>query len=303
MVLRMALWLLLVGVSLASEQEGCGDECPGAAASALMQYGGLQRQPALAENQMKSISEVESFGFISEPDNVWKKRKQVHMNQMRNEADHRHAYDGSNRGAEWFQFHYEPSFHCELEERIGMMGDGGKWVCDPGRIARLVQSGQSCLIYSVGSNGDFSFEQAVLQDISSSCEIHTFDPAKEGTWKVPKNVNYHAVALGPTSPARPLSSLVKELGHEGRRIDLFKIDCEGCEWETYESWLGSGVNIGQILVEMHWRQNPETIHRMFDFLAKKGYVVFNKEPNTLGCGGECIEYSFLKLDPTFGQEV
>jgi len=299
--LRTALLLLLISDALASEQHEVA-ECPGAAA--LMQHTDAHRiQPVVANNDAKLMSEVESLGFISEPDEVWLKRKHIHMGQMRNEASHRHDCDNCKRGAEWFQIHYEPSFHCEFEERIGSMGDGGKWVCDPGRIASLVNSGQRCLIYSVGCNGDFSFEQSVLQRISPSCEIHTFDPAKEGTWKVPENVNYHAVALGQTAPARPLASLVKELGHVGQRIDLFKIDCEGCEWDTYEAWLGSGVNIGQILVEMHWQQNPETVHRMFDFLTKNGYVVFNKEPNTFGCGGECIEYSFLKLDPTFHQEV
>ncbi len=32
-------------------------------------------------------------------------------------------------GREYFQSHWEPSWNCELEERIGNFGDGGKWVC------------------------------------------------------------------------------------------------------------------------------------------------------------------------------
>lgn len=256
-------------------------------------------QMVAASSQMPGVaellqSEVDSLGFIREPDNMWLERKQVHLAQMRNEAAHRHDCDTCSRGAEWFQVHYEPSFHCELEQRIGMMGDGGKWVCDPSTIARRAGSGDPCLVYSVGSNGDFSFEEAVLSQISSSCEVHTFDPMAAGVWTPPAHVTYHSVALGQEPPAKPLSQIVQELGHAGRRIDLFKIDCEGCEWSTYEGWLGSGVDIRQILVEMHWRNNPQVVHKMFEFLGKHGYVVFNKEPNTLGCGGECIEYAFLK---------
>jgi len=214
------------------------------------------------------------------------------------------AHRGEGYGHIWFQEHYEPSFHCEFEERIGAMGDGGKWMCDPTRIQQATKSGKGkCLVYSVGSNGDFSFEASVLSQISEDCEVHTFDPAKAGTWKAPEGVKYHSVALGEFAPAKPLAQIVKELGHVGRKIDLFKIDCEGCEWETFKSWFGTGVGIGQILVELHWRDNPDVIHDFFHFLFQQGYVIFNKEPNTLGCQGECIEYAFLKMAPSFSHDI
>jgi hypothetical protein len=34
-------------------------------------------------------------------------------------------------------------------------------------------------------------------------------------------------------------------------------------------------------------------------MEKRGYVIFHKESNTIGCMGACIEYSFLKLDSKF----
>merc|ERR1712217_322395 len=98
-----------------------------------------------------------------------------------------------------------------------------------------------------------------------------------------------------------MPDIVKELGHEGRKLDLFKIDCEGCEWDTFGDWLNAGVDIGQIMVELHWRDNAPRVQEFYKALQDHGYVVFNKEPNTLGCGGDCVEYSFLKLDPAFSK--
>jgi hypothetical protein len=276
--------------------------------AALVQFASMRvKHTHLDEEEKDSwLSRRDSLGFITESNQSWRLRKQIHQLQMKREIEHRNDCNscGVNQGHIWFQDHYEPSFHCEFEERIGQMGDGGKWICDPERIRQRKNFGEErCLVYSVGSNGDFSFEESVLSEISKDCEVHTFDPMEAGKWKTPSHVQYHSVALGMKQPAKPLAELVKELGHTGRRIDLFKIDCEGCEWETYKSWFGSGVDIRQILVELHWRASPEKAHAFFNFLFEQGYVIFNKEPNTLGCRGDCIEYSFLKMAPSFSHDI
>merc|ERR1719343_935221 len=109
-------------------------------------------------------------------------------------------------GPQWWQLHYEPSFHCSFSERLGSAGEGGKWVCDPYRIADAAKSGEPCLVYSVGSRGEFSFEEAVQKRISPSCEVHVFDPADPtsyGAWggapkghATPKTISYHQWPLG-----------------------------------------------------------------------------------------------------------
>merc|ERR1739838_448694 len=99
---------------------------------------------------------------------------------------------------------------------------------------------------------------------------------------MPKFMNYHVGRIGSDSQSKTLPQIVQDAGHSKRTIDLFKIDCEGCEWETFRSWFGSGVDIRQILVELHWRANPEVAHEFFRFLFQQGYVIFIKEPNTLG---------------------
>jgi hypothetical protein len=96
-----------------------------------------------------------------------------------------------SRPQAWFQDNWEPSFTCQHERRIGGNGDGPKWVCDPHRI-----DPDSCLIYSFGSNNDFSFEESVLREISAKCEIHTFDPT-----------------IGPTPSSESSLTQLQQLSH------------------------------------------------------------------------------------------
>jgi len=60
------------------------------------------------------------------------------------------------------------------------------------------------------------------------------------------------------------------------------------------------VFIRQILIEFHGSlpDGPpdEGMNEIFHRFSKEGYVIFHKEPNTLRCGGRCIEYGFLKLN-------
>ena len=85
---------------------------------------------------------------------------------------------GIHNPAQWYQENFEPDFTCAHERRIGdpPSGDGPKWVCDPHRI----RAKPDCLVYSVGSQGNFMFENAVRKQIGKHCEIHTFDPENTG---------------------------------------------------------------------------------------------------------------------------
>jgi hypothetical protein len=171
------------------------------------------------------------------------------------------------------------------------------------------------MIYSIGSIGDFSFETAIQNYMNNGtlCEVHIFDFG-DYLKGMPKHLNmhYHQWRLktsedgkleGEPKTGETLYSLAESvhlLGHDDRdSIDLFKIDCEGCEWDSVQDWMDPSIpRIMQIQVELHGAKLAPV--RFFDTLMKdNGYVIFHKEPNTLGCGGECIEYSFLKLDTSF----
>ena len=167
---------------------------------------------------------------------------------------------------EWFQDNYEPEFLCCHEVRIGRKGDGGKWVCDPHRIQRR-KSSNSCLVYSIGSQGDASFESALLENVSTECEINIFDcgdfvqTTAEQTGHS-KTIFYHQWGIsGETGGSyKSFADTVAELGHVNRTIDIFKIDCEGC-FDTFRKWLDAPVKIQQILVEIH--DIGEKAHDMF----------------------------------------
>eukprot|EP00928_Gymnodinium_smaydae_P052565 TRINITY_DN3656_c0_g1_i2.p1 TRINITY_DN3656_c0_g1~~TRINITY_DN3656_c0_g1_i2.p1 ORF type:complete len:349 (+),score=30.59 TRINITY_DN3656_c0_g1_i2:68-1114(+) len=271
-----------------------------------------------------AVSVKESDGFMIESDEQWVRRKMRQEDQA--SKQHKVMTTCSDEYFSWqrscmpkcseyspilckprvfYQVHYEPSFSCLDARRLGSEGEGGKWVCDPYKITHEAEQGNGCLVYSVGSNGDFSFEKSVHDEISPSCEIHTIDMndwRKYTTTPPPSYVSYHQYTVGP-EPDTPVSTIIRDLGHANRTIDMFKIDCEGCEWSTFQSWFGEGVNIRQIQVELHGENNCTGAHAFFDFLFSKGYVVFSKEPNTLGSGGDCVEYSFLKLSPSFSQAV
>jgi len=203
-----------------------------------------------------------------------------------------------------WQTHYEPSFSCTFEERVGQMGDGGKWVCDPHRLSLKAKTKEGCLVYSIGSNGNYGFEEGVHESISDACEIHTIDMnnwTRYTNQKPPKYVDYHIHTIGP-EPSTPIPKLVDLLGHRDRReIDILKIDCEGCEWSTYEAWFDAGLSIRQILVEVHNNEAvAPNVHKFFKHLFDVGYMIFHKEANVLA-QGTCIEYAFLKLTPEFSR--
>lgn len=281
---------------------------------------------SIREENDYRLAYEESFGFFDDISSAeWEKLRSITLARVNN-ADPRNPLQMANHPAAFYQNNWDPDFSCRHDTKIGL-GDGGKWVCDPHRIVaqsskrmeqyKAIKKNVSagCLVYSVGSNGDFHFEEGV-QDILGPgvCEIHTFD-FTDYAHQVPagKGIIFHHWGLKPSynetkqtrsggfgqstaeGTFKTLQETKKELGHEDRPIDIFKIDCEGCEWGTYKDWLETDIR--QILVEVH--QVPEVAHDYFSNLQHAGYVIFHKEPNIQYGGGACVEYAMLKLSQDF----
>ena len=150
---------------------------------------------------------------------------------------------------------------CINMRRVGASGDGGKMIC-------LDDIRPGCVVYSLGSRLDFSFEVDMLKVLGNlGCTVHTFDctvgtpPAD----KVPKGVHFHPWCVGGADEVKKISS---DLGHDGEQgqyfslstimkqlnhssVDLLKMDIERHEYDVINSLRNSHNVPRQMAFEVH----------------------------------------------------
>ena len=145
---------------------------------------------------------------------------------------------------------FYPDYNCPYgKSRHGRVGDGGKWICG----ARTLLSKPGCVIYSLGSNAETSFETDMA--LETECEIHVFDPTQTSV-PMPSthrsgNNNFHSYAIGNPAQSSPwqtksLEAVMKGFGHKW--IDVLKMDIEGGEWDFLESLFkeAKSIPVGQV---------------------------------------------------------
>jgi hypothetical protein len=132
-------------------------------------------------------------------------------------------------------------------------GDGEKRIC-----LSNVTGTSDCVIYSIGSNGQWDFEQDVYRRLPT-CRVFTFDCT--GDFVVPEaiksRVSFHKLCVGAKDDGlfRTYSSLMKLLGHNTSPFHL-KMDIEGWEYATLSNMIDSVPATSlpqQISVEIHYR--------------------------------------------------
>jgi hypothetical protein len=202
---------------------------------------------------------------------------------------------GGDTGRVWYQNNWEPHIPCVEEERVGLHGDGGKWVCDP--ICMMTRN--RCTVLSFGSNNQFDFEAAIVK--SHGCIVHTFDHTVTAR-KVPKRVVFHKLGIATpateTAQLKSLPTLLQDLHLQNRTIDILKMDVEGAEFPFLADAASMAImkhHVRQFLVEFHFQDAAKQVAAC-QALTDAGFRVFHKEPNTLGCGGDCIEYALVNIN-------
>ena len=112
---------------------------------------------------------------------------------------------------------FYPDFNCPYgKSRHGQLGDGGKWICS----AEKFLSKPGCVIYSLGSNAETSFETDVA--LETECDIHVFEPTQDSV-PIPAthrsgNNTFHNYAIGNPAQSSPwqtksLEAVMKGFGH------------------------------------------------------------------------------------------
>ena len=243
---------------------------------------------------------------------IWNRRKNVHAAYVRERVAKHSEINFTTIGPKYAYDYFEPEWNCEDEVRLGSTivshGGGPKFACGLGVLA----STESCIIWSIGSNYDFSFEYAVNR-IAPQCEIHTFDGTlnlakralPEGLRE--KNIHFHNWNIVSDcrseelakldSPSNCVSNTLQKLNHhESTTITWLKMDCEGCEFTVIPTFAESTVKIDQLMVEVHGT-NALQIASLFSCLRDAGMMIFHKERNHWGCDGyRCVEYSLMTSD-------
>ena len=122
--------------------------------------------------------------------------------------------------------------------------------------------GRNKFIYLIAATWfEFEFEKDLLEYLvrDGSCEIHFFDHRLgDFVGEVPKSIHLHNWGLEGNKDASrgwkdsmTLKETVQKLNHDGRFVDMLRIDCDGCEWNTFPEWLSSGIEPRQLLVSIH----------------------------------------------------
>ena len=183
-----------------------------------------------------------------------------------------------------------PEVFCKDLIRLGSVGDGGKWICNPVRMRDF----DACTVYSLGVHNEPSFEQGFSDFTNRKCLIRSFDKDNQYSTtlnKIKKSNGVFMKALispqvNKSANSYNLASLMEVFND--KKIDILKIDIEGFEYQIIEEL--TTIPMCQILIEVHGR----TPTRTMDFLrniSESGYYLFSYEIN--GAHPTLSEYSFI----------
>ncbi|GAB4143829.1 MAG: hypothetical protein Fur0037_11540 [Planctomycetota bacterium] len=202
----------------------------------------------------------------------------------------------------------------EIEVPLFVAGErSGTWAVDPRGL------GPRSVVYSFGVGDNIAWDLSMIRRFG--CAVHAFDPTpRSGDYvrsrALPEGFRFHEIGLGAVdgaiwlapprreidpnfrpsadgtgilAPVLRLATHAARLGH--RRIDVLKIDIEGCEYEALPDVLSSGIDIRQILIEFHHGAGGipfEATRSALSSLRRAGFAIFHVSRRGLEFGLERI---------------
>ena len=183
----------------------------------------------------------------------------------------------------------------------------------------MIAHKQGCLVISLGSAGNFLFEEDILR--RTNCLVISLDCTVPGQSIHPRH-SYIQKCLGSAERMRedPRSWVtIDELTRQYGSIDVLKMDIEGYEYDVMASWKASSADAlpSQIAMEIHYLgiyhgtedfENKESDNNLIwpphimgvsdlalfvSHMANMGYSIVSKEDNPI-CP-HCSEYLFQRV--------
>ena len=194
---------------------------------------------------------------------------------------------------------------CTDLARFGGDGDGGKLLCGVHNLP------PGCVVYSLGSRNDFSFEAAVLA--ATPCKVATFDCTVDGAER-PRDarLSFHRQCLGDEPGQFSIAQLAEANGDA--HIDILKMDIEGGEHSVFASLRAHAAAAAaaaerggrgrggedsllpdQIVFELHAWDASETarVAALWSSVFALGYRIAAREDNPTHPG--CAEFTVVRV--------
>lgn len=187
-----------------------------------------------------------------------------------------------------------PEVFCKDLVRIGYVGDGGKWICNPTSVMRM----NKCTIYSLGTNNNPSFEVDLQRFLKNKCVVRSIDKDMQSdttleSIKKANGVFMQALISSKTDENNSEYKFIDVLRKfDDDRIDILKIDIEGAEYSIKNEVFS--VPICQVLIEVHSNYNASLALKLLREFSINGYYLHSYEIN--GYHHHLSEYSFIHED-------
>uniref|UniRef100_A0AC35EV72 Methyltransferase domain-containing protein n=1 Tax=Panagrolaimus sp. PS1159 TaxID=55785 RepID=A0AC35EV72_9BILA len=120
---------------------------------------------------------VTSFYFIitwNNPEYSPQQLNQKIIKKYQDQSLERAAFLNNSISAQGYSALYNvlvPEVFCKDLIRIGTVGDGGKWICNPTAMLNWPE----CKIYSLGTSNDPSFEEDLQKLLNNTCQVRSVD--------------------------------------------------------------------------------------------------------------------------------